>query len=263
MKIILLHSAPRSGSTWIQTLFDIYPNIKTVYQPLFSFAFKNKLDENADDQMIAEFCQDLMQTNDPFCLRETDYHTNNGETPMPSFSKTHFDTLLIKNVHHHYIAERFLQCGHKLVALIRDPRAVVQSQLDSARETDPDWLQATTKNAGKRENYFGYLKWKEVLYLFDRLKKNYPQQVHIVKYENLVNEFITTARGLTNFLELDFEPVLQAQQILTSKDSNYEYSVFRTSVNPHKWKQQLQSSIIKYISNDIQNDPIISKYYFP
>ena len=41
MNLISLNSCPRSGSTWLQSIFEADPNIKTVYQPLFSYAFKN------------------------------------------------------------------------------------------------------------------------------------------------------------------------------------------------------------------------------
>ena len=263
MKVILLHSAPRSGSTWLQTLFDSYPNVKTVYQPLFSYAFKNRVNDDSTTKEIDELCKDLLLTNDPFCLRETKYHTNNNETPMPVFSKGEYNTLLIKNVHHHYLMERFLQCGHKLLALVRDPRGVINSQLCASRETDPDWLYARTKNNNQRENYFGYIKWKQVLYMFDDLKDRYPEQVNIIRYEDLVINFEAEVQQISSFLGFDKNPMCEAQKIITSKDSSYDYSIYRTNIVIDKWKKNLDPKIIDYINNDIRNDQIIQKYYSP
>ena len=59
MKIISLNSCPRSGSTWLQSIFDAHPNIKSVYQPLFSYAFKNCLSNESTKTEFDQFLIDI------------------------------------------------------------------------------------------------------------------------------------------------------------------------------------------------------------
>ena len=248
MRTILINSAPRS--------------IKTVYQPLFSYAFKDKINEYSTNLDINNFISDLVTTQDPFCLRETNFHTDNGKIKIPKFNKTNIDTLIIKNVHHHHLIETFLKFGCKLIGLVREPKAVLSSQLSNAKESDNDWLNATTKNDNKRENYFGYNKWKEILYLFDYLSLKYPEQVLIVKYEDLLSNFVNIAKNIVNFIGIsDIDPIIKTQRFLSSKQDNYAYSVYRKDPNIDKWKSFLSDEIIDFINREINNDPIISKYY--
>ena len=67
MHLISLHSCPRSGSTWLQSIFEAHPNIKTLYQPLFSYAFKNCINKYSTQNEFNKFVLDIEKTNDDFC----------------------------------------------------------------------------------------------------------------------------------------------------------------------------------------------------
>ena len=184
MKIISLHSAPRSGSTWLQTIFESHPNIKTIYQPLFSYQFKNYLTEYSTKQDFTNFINKIIHTKDLFCNMNTDFHTNKNNIDIPRYPKSIINNILIKNVHHHYLIEYFIKwCPNiKIIGLIRHPCAVIYSQLNCQKEKDSDWLNGSTKNINK-ENYFGYNKWKEIYNLFYYIKKKYPNNIIIIKYD--------------------------------------------------------------------------------
>ena len=87
MKLISLHSCPRSGSTWIQSIFEAHSNIKTVYQPLFSHTFKNCINKNSTKEEFNKFINDIEKTDDEFCNMKSNLHTNNKKTNIIRFKK--------------------------------------------------------------------------------------------------------------------------------------------------------------------------------
>ena len=82
MNLISLHSCPRSGSTWLQSIFEAHTNIKTVYQPLFSYAFKNRINKNSTKEEFNKFIDEIKDTNDEFCCMKANLHTNNKKTDI-------------------------------------------------------------------------------------------------------------------------------------------------------------------------------------
>ena len=109
MKIISLHGVPRSGTTWLQSIFEAHPNIKTIYQPLFSYAFKDKITEKSNINDWDEFIKGMLKTEDKFCNMKSDLHTNNGKTDIIRYEKEDIKHLFMKNVHNHNLIEK-LKC---------------------------------------------------------------------------------------------------------------------------------------------------------
>ena len=66
MNVISLHGVPRSGTTWLQSIFEAHPNIKTIFQPLFSYAFKNKINYTSTKKEWKEFIYGMLETKDEF-----------------------------------------------------------------------------------------------------------------------------------------------------------------------------------------------------
>ena len=44
---VAIHGVPRSGTTWLGSIFDSSPNVIYRNQPLFSYAFKSYLSEHS------------------------------------------------------------------------------------------------------------------------------------------------------------------------------------------------------------------------
>ena len=252
MNIISLHSAPRSGSTWIQTIFEADKNTKTFYQPLFSYKFKNVIDINSTKDDFDKFIIELKDTEDEFCRMKSDYHTNNGECNQIDFkNKDDIKNIFIKNVHHHYLIEKFIQlCPTiKIICLIRDPYATIYSQMNS-KEKLKDWLNGTDKNGGKSENYFGFNKWKELKDLFYRLKEKYPDNVMVISYEEIVDQTEMKVKEICQFCNIEFTHEMKVMiDELSSKEESYDYSVFRQKENINKNRNKLDEEIKDYIAS--------------
>lgn len=254
MNIISLHSAPRSGSTWLQTIFEADKHTKTLYQPLFSYKFKNRIDFNSTKDDFQSFINELINTDDEFCLMKSDYHTNKGQCNQINFNhKEEIKNIFIKNVHHHYLIEKFIQLepSIKIIGLIRDPYSVIYSQMHSSEQLK-DWKDGSDKNNGLKENYFGFNKWKELRDLFNDLKEKYPENIIIVCYDQLFNDTENKIKEICDFCKIDFSHEMQdIIKELSSKEEDYDYSVYRQKNNNNHHKNNLDVSIIEYINQNL------------
>lgn len=254
MKIISLHGVPRSGTTWLQSIFEAHPNIKTIYQPLFSYEFKNKINKESSKKDWDDFVNGMLETKDEFCNMKSDLHTNNGKTDIIRYQKEEIEYLFMKNVHHHNLLEKFIELEKniKIICLIRNPESVIYSQMTANHEGLKDWLDGEDKNQNKSENYFGFNKWLEFENNSLNLKELYPKNVIIVNYEDLVNNTNNEIERVFKFCEIDkhknIDDVIKQNK---NKNDNYDYSVFRNKNTIEKWKGKLDQKIVNYIKNNI------------
>lgn len=250
MKLISLHSSPRSGSTWLQSIFEAHPNIKTVYQPLFSYAFKNCINKKSTKKEFKNFINNILKTNDEFCCMKSDYHTNNKKTDIVRFDKEKIETVLMKHTSHHNLIETFIKLypSIKIIGLIRDPYSVIYSQMNAKHEKLKEWLNGKDKNQEKDENFFGFNKWLEVKKIFYKIKEKYPENIIIVNYKDLVKNTIVEIKKICNFCNLDLHKNMRESiNLMNSKNEEYDYSVFKKEDNLNKWKGRLDDKIVKYI----------------
>jgi hypothetical protein len=253
LKFVSLHSAPRSGSTWLQSIFESHPSIKTIYQPLFSYAFKNRLSLESSQEDFLSFMSDLYQTNDDFCCMKSELH---GEINQ-SFDKDIITTLLIKNVRYHHLMPKLvsLDPSVKLIGLVRNPYSTIYSQMSCQKERDEDWLHGSHKNQGI-EDFYGYEKWKQILDIYLSVKASHPENIIIVKYEDLVTDPERELKLICQYLKLNYhDNMRQIIDQYKSRQDDYEYSVYKTEDTINKWKGKLDDDIIKFISNDIKEYP--------
>ena len=250
MQLISLHSCPRSGSTWLQSIFEANPNIKTIYQPLFSYAFKNKINKNSTKEEFYQFINDIYKTDNNFCCMNSKIHTNNKKIDVINFKKDRIKYLLMKNVHHHNLMETFIKLHPtiKIIGLIREPCSVIYSQMNAKHEKLKDWLNGTDKNKEQEENFFGYIKWLEVKEIFYRIKEKYPNNIIIVKYEDLVKDTIDEVTKICNFCNVDLHDNMEKSiGLMKSQHEDYDYSVFKNKDTLTKWKGKLDNEIVEYI----------------
>jgi hypothetical protein len=83
--------------------------------------------------------------------------------------------------------------GAKAVVLIRDPRAVTASNMASG---------------GKYPLFFLIRQWRKLAFLADYLKKEWAGEVHLLKYEDLVEDPEAEVRKLCRFVGVPFEEEL-------------------------------------------------------
>ncbi|MGM0477965.1 MAG: sulfotransferase domain-containing protein [Bacteroidota bacterium] len=257
MKKIAVHSVPRSGSSWLGSIFDSHPNVAYRFQPLFSYSHKGMLTPASSNFAIEDYFNQILHTSDNFVLQKTAKKDNK----VPTFLKNNKTHIIYKEVRYHHILENLLiqEKEIKVIGLIRSPFAVINSWLNAPKEfridldwkIQEEWRYAPKKNMNKPEEFNGYEKWKEVCFLFLRLKKNYPNQFYLISYDDLLTDTTNEIKQLFEFCNLEYKQ--QTDTFLkdsTSSQSNDAYSVFKKKKNDNGWKKTLPRFIEKTIKED-------------
>jgi hypothetical protein len=262
MKRIAVHSAPRSGSSWIGQIFNSVPGVCYRYQPLFSYAFKGALTPHSTKAEIVDFYERIAASDDAFLLQKEQAEKGN----YPVFEKTEPEFCVYKEVRYHHILENLMAQDDevKVVGIVRNPLAVIHSWLNAPKEFrkelgwDPlqEWRFAPNKNAGKPEEFNGYEKWKEVADIFLRLKERYPDRFYMLHYERFVADPVAGTKDVFGFCGIPVHDqtlaFLQSSATTANEDA---YSVFRKDHDPEKWKSSLDPVIRQAILDDIAANP--------
>lgn len=265
---IAIHSVPRSGSTWLGTIFNSHPKVIYKYQPLFSYAFKERLSNASGLAEIHDFFNEL-------ALSKDDFLDQKGEKEagiIPEFQKERPEFLVYKEVRYHYILHNLLEKDSevKVVGLIRNPLSVISSwlrapkefRLDQGWSVEEEWRLAPRKNLGKPEEYNGYEKWKEVLRLFEKLNELFPTQFLLVNYDDLLRDKAKMVEEIFSFCGLEILP--QVQDFIhqsSSTDHANAYSVYKTkSKIDDLWREHLPKAIREEILNDQEFKEINERY---
>ena len=266
MQRIAIHSVPRSGSTWVGSIFDSHPNVLYRYQPLFSYALKDFLNEKSSKEEIDLFFKKLFQIKDDF-IEQTEFKKKGI---VPYFKKDIPTTIVYKEVRYNNLLENLLKKDEKLkvIGIVRNPLSVLASWYKAPREFRKDlgwtfeneWKFALSKNQSKPEEFFGFEKWKEVTELFEKLKFKYPDRFYLLEYKKLLTETEATIESMFNFCNLRI--LEQTTDFLIKsrkKNINNIYSVFKTKTNDDAWKNILPQKIINSVYEELQNTGL-SKY---
>lgn len=266
MKLIAIHSMPRSGSTWLGSIIDSSPNVSYKMQPLFSYKLKGFLSDKSGIKEIELFKKMILETKDDFM----DQFEKKGRGVIPSFCKETVSVVAYKETRYHYILDNLLQKDKNsvLVGLIRNPLAQLNSWVKAPKEfrfdlgwkIEEEWRYAKKKNDGKLEEYYGYEKWKEVAYLFHELKEKYPSRVYLINYLDLLRDTKDSIEKLFNFLGLTLDrQTLDFIQKSRSKNVDDPYGVYRTKINDNTWQESLPKNIFDYINTDLEGT-ILEEY---
>jgi hypothetical protein len=163
--------------------------------------------------------------------------------------------LVMKHVRYHNLTEKLilLDPNIKIIGLIRNPYSVISSQMSANKEKLIDWKNGTDKNNNKDEEYFGINKWQAFNNDIQLLKKKYPKNVYIVKYENLYDNLESEMKKLSIFCDINYQKDLNHTLIKKTSDiinsENYDYSIFNRPRTVSQIKSSLDSDIINYIKN--------------
>ncbi len=256
---IAIHSVPRSGSTWLGTIFDSHPNVLYNYQPLFSFSLKDFLNETSNFDEIDLFYSKLSENDDDFIRQKKSKELG----LVPSFYKSNIQAIAYKEVRYHHLLPNILKQHNeiKLVCLIRNPLSTLHSWWKAPKEFRGDlgwdfndeWRTAQKKNAKKPEEFNGYEKWKEAAYLFHRLKEEYNDKVCLVEYKCLLEDTQSEVERIFAFCQLDLTPqTVNFLKESSEKTVDDHYSVFREKQTDDKWKSELPEYIAAYVYEDLK-----------
>lgn len=248
-QLIAIQSVPRSGSSWLGQIFRSSPRVAFRFQPLFSYAFKDRLGPGSDRYEILRFFEDLLDTKDAFVLqKDPAIHVEYPDFEEPE-SATH---LVYKEVRYNHILRNLTaQVPElRLIGLVRHPCAVIDSWINAPREFKPEWSveeqwrSGGLKNQGRPEECFGFEKWKEVAELFLDLKALHPDRVSVVRYCDLNNDTEAAVQELFSFCGLEYSRETAAFINLSmSKEGSDANSIFRLARRDDVWKNRLPQAI--------------------
>lgn len=255
MQKIAIHSVPRSGSTWLGEILNSSANVKYSYQPLFSYKFKDFLDERSPKKEIDNFFLMLKDNDDEYISQSSQRVAG----MLPYFEKSSYITHVIyKEVRYHHILSNLLSQdeGIKLILLVRNPIEVMNSWINAPKEFDKTWdvkkelVNAELKNQGRKENFFGLEAWVQTTILFEKLEKKYPERVFFLKYSTLKNDTLETVKNIFGFCDLNFTEKTSSFINESSKKNVLDtYSVFRGGkVSPITLDESLIDKIIKRVN---------------
>jgi hypothetical protein len=258
-KVIVIGGMPRSGTSWLGELLDSSQDVVYLFQPLFSYAFKDMVNYNSSpDQFQSLFEKMLHSPGDDF-LRQKE---KREKGLLPTFSKQeHPPYLVFKTCRYQYLIPQMLRfCPQvKLLGIIRHPCGAINSWLRNPKEFPPEadamkeWRFGDVKNKGREEEFFGYYKWKEVANLYLDLEEKYPTRVMVIHYDRMVEDTRVFAERIFEFIDLRLtEQTFKFVDNCHALHSDDPYSVFKSKAVAHSWKEQLHSRIKKDILYDLQ-----------
>lgn len=253
-QVVSIFGAPRSGTSWLGQILNSAPNVAYRFQPLFSYAFKNRVTNNSSPADIELFYRELLETEDDFVLQRKNI---SGRDEI-HFQKEEISHLVWKEVRYHSIIEHLLNSSPtQIIGIVRHPCAVINSWLRAPKEFDSswnplqEWRYAIKKNQNKPEEYNGYEKWKELAFLYLNLRKKYPEQFYLVKYEELNLRPFEEGKKLFDFLELKWNR--QTEEFIKKSKETYSddpYGVFRANQENDSWRKELNKDIVEEILID-------------
>lgn len=258
MKRIGLHGVPRSGTTWMGNIFNSSPHITYKHQPLYSYTFKDYLNNSSKKEDILRFFQQISESTDDY----TNQKTLVKEGLVPKFSKVEGskDVVVYKEARHHHIIETLLREDDEFifVGIIRNPISTLWSWKNAPNEFKKDWdfrqewMYAELKNGGLVENFYGYEKWKEATHIFEDVAKKYPKRVYLINYSEFLMDSLNGTHNMFGRLGLKMHP--QTLNFLMDSKSKTKgpYSVFRDKSSDNDWVGNIDKSITDYIMNDLK-----------
>ena len=260
-QVISIHGAPRSGTSWLGQIFNSHPDVTYRHQPLFAYRFKDQLNLKSSQEEIYSFLNELYTLSDDDFILDTKRIASLPEFWEHALKNQPPAFLVMKMVRYHHLLRLFLESvpDMKIIGIIRNPCAVINSWLQAPKEFLPEWnakeewRYAPSKNAGRIEEFNGYEKWKELAYLFLELEQENPNRFLLTQYEHLVSRTESEVARLFSFAGLSVHPqALDFLKISTSRNDPDPYAVIKTGKTGQRWRYELDTAIVNEIYNDIQ-----------
>jgi len=257
--VISIHGVPRSGTSWLGQIFSSHPDIAYRFQPLFSYQFKNLINLNSTKDEICDFFDALYQVkDDDFILGK--WRDKFDPIELNFNKNTSQSFLVMKMVRHHHLIEKFLLSDEnlKVIGIVRNPCAVINSWLNAPKEfinnwdVMSEWRYAPSKNLGRIEEYNGFEKWKELALTFLDLEQKNPERFLLIQYEQLVTDPNSIIENAFYFVGLKMErqvlDYIKSSQSHHSEDAN---ALFKSPNVKDKWRSELDQRISGEIINEI------------
>lgn len=254
--VIWLNGMPRSGTTWISQVLASAPDVRLKFCPLFSYEFKNMLDENSSSEQWQWLFDQAFQTSSDYL--DQNYLRKQGFVPkfLQQSAPSH---LAIKSTRFHHLTPRLLSLNDnvKVIHLVRDPRASIASWLSNPYEFPADadaslqWRSGECRKSGVGE-FWGFDDWKTVTRQAIQLEKVYPQRFLLVSYDQLMLDAHAGIEQIFNFCQLRYEQ--STTDFISHSHSRHDdnkRSVFKRPDQIAQWPHLLDATIINTINAEV------------
>lgn len=261
-KVIWIAGMPRSGTNWIGQIFASHPSVRYKLCPLFSYDFKNALNEHSNAAEWAALLQGTYDTRSEYL----DQEYLRRDTLVPRFAEREDapPVLAIKSTRYHHLLPRLLELvpGAQVVGIVRDPRAAIHSWLTNPLEfpadADPavEWRSGRCRKTAVGE-YWGFDDWKQVTTLYLDLARCYPERFHLVHYERWVENPLDKVGRTFAALGLDLHP--QTANFLHESQSDHKdhpRAVFKHPSVASRWMKTLDPAIGEAIVAELEGTPL-------
>ena len=268
-KIIYIAGVARSGTSWLGQILASHPAVCFRFQPLFSYEFKGRIDEDSSAEELQKFLKDLSGSDTSF-LRQQD-KVYSGDYPLISETGNEVVLAFKENRYQSVIGPMLRRVPNlRVLCVIRHPCAVLNSwrknpsEFPLGADFNKEWRHGMCKNLGPQD-YFGFFRWKEVCHLYLDLIDQLPDRVCLVHYEKLAENPINQVTSILEFCGLEMEPQVQRflDKSVSSQNENY-YSVFKKAqLVASRWKDEMPPGIVDEIYAELQGTRLERFLYEP
>lgn len=262
--IVWIAGMPRSGTNWIGQIFASHPSVRYKLCPLFSYEFKNALDEHSSAAAWSALLQATYDTRSDYL--DQDYLRRDALIPDFPEREDAPPLLAIKSTRYHHLLPCLLDLvsNAQVIGIVRDPRATIHSWLANPLEfpanADPnaEWRSGNCRKTAVGE-YWGFDDWKAVTSLYLDLARRYPKRFHLARYEQWVQTPAAYTARMLEALGLTLHPqtetFLQASRV---EHSSHPRAVFKHPSVTTRWAGKLDPTISAAIVAELEGTPLAS-----
>ncbi len=233
--ILWIAGMPRSGTSWLAQILGSHPDTRLKLCPLFSYEFKNALDENSTLSEWTALLDAVYRTRGEYLDQE--FLRKEHLVPEGLHKKEHPAVLVIKSNRFHDLLPRALELGvpMKFLFIVRDPRAAIASwlynPLEFPSDLDPiqEWRSGRCRKTARGE-FWGFDDWVAVTHLHLRLSRQYPDRVKLIRYEDLREHPVELATAIFGWCGLPFDD--QTREFIVESRSTHSDNPRSVYKNP-------------------------------
>jgi len=250
LQVAWISGMPRSGSTWLSQIFASSPVVRLKFCPLFSYEFKNALDEKSSADDWKKLFNDVYRMKSEYL--DQDYLRKKGLVPTFLEKSENPQHLVIKSTRFHNLIPHILRLHDQIrfIHIVRHPCATIYSWLNNPYEfpqqadSMSEWRTGECRKTGPGE-FWGFDDWKKVTTQALRLTELYPNRFRILRYESLVRDTKKCTKEIFEYLEIPYEKQTNDFiELSQSKHDQNKRSVFKNQGLNKDWVTMLDPSVV-------------------